>query len=66
MSEYNLFKNTAHSDILFSTTQLLADTDFVIFRFKAKVTHNGTLVGIPSTGKRVTGTGVVIYKVDNG
>ncbi|MBK9580386.1 MAG: ester cyclase [Saprospiraceae bacterium] len=53
-------------DIQFNITHLIADTDYVTFRFEAQATHKGTLMGIPATGKRVTVTGIVIHKVENG
>lgn len=53
-------------DIQFSITHLIADADHVTFRFEATATHKGTLMGIPATGRRVTVTGIVIHKVENG
>lgn len=53
-------------DIQFKITHLIADTDYVTFRFEATATHLGTLMGIPATGKKVTVTGIVIHKVENG
>lgn len=53
-------------DIQFSITHLIADTDYVTFRFSASATHKGTLMGIPATGKYVSVTGIVIHKVENG
>jgi predicted ester cyclase len=53
-------------DIQFTMTHLIADPDYVTFRFEAVATHKGTLMGIPATGKRVTVTGIVIHKVENG
>lgn len=53
-------------DIQFNITHLIADTDYVTFRFEATATHKGTLMGISATGKKVTITGIVIHKVENG
>lgn len=53
-------------DIQFNITHLIAVTDYVTFRFEATATHKGTLMGIPATGKKVTITGIVIHKVENG
>lgn len=53
-------------DIQFNITHLIADTDYVTFRFVAQATHKGTLMGIPPTGKKVTVSGIVIHKVENG
>lgn len=53
-------------DIQFSISHLIADTDYVTFRFEATATHKGTLMGVPATGKKVSVTGIVIHKVENG
>lgn len=53
-------------DIQFTITHLIANTEYVTFRFEAIATHKGTLMGIPATGKAVTVTGIVIHKVENG
>ncbi len=53
-------------DIHFNITHLIADPDYVTFRFEATATHQGTLMGIAATGKKVTVTGIVIHKVENG
>ncbi len=56
----------ALSDIQFNITHVIADEDYATFRFEATATHKGTLMGIPATGKKVTVSGVVIHKVENG
>jgi len=53
-------------DIQFTITHLVADTEFVVFRFQANATHQGSLLGMPATGKRVQITGIVIHQVANG
>lgn len=53
-------------DIRFAITHLIADPDYVTFRFEATATHQGTLMGIPPTGKKVNVSGIVIHKVENG
>lgn len=53
-------------DIQFTMTHLIADSDYVTFRFEATATHEGTLMGIPATHKKVTVSGIVIHKVENG
>ena len=57
---------SALPDIQFNITHLIADTDYVTFRFEATATHKGALMGIPATGKKVAVTGIVIHKVENG
>jgi predicted ester cyclase len=53
-------------DIQFELTHLIADESFVTFRFVAEATHQGELMGIPPTNKRVKFTGIVIHRVENG
>lgn len=53
-------------DIQFALTHLIADENFVTFRFTAEATHRGELMGIPPTGKRVKISGIVIHRVENG
>ena len=56
----------AMPDIQFTITHLIADADFVTFRFEAEATHQGEFMGIPATGRRVKVSGIVIHKVVNG
>ena len=53
-------------DIRFTITHLIADEDYATFRFEAEATHNGELMGIAATGRRVKVTGIVIHQVVNG
>lgn len=57
---------SALPDIHFDITHLIADPDYVTFRFEATATHKGILMGIPPTGKKIKVSGVVIHKVENG
>lgn len=52
-------------DIQFNISHLIADMNYVTFRFEATATHKGPLLGIEATGKRVTVTGIVIHQVAN-
>lgn len=53
-------------DIQFTITHLIAEPDWVAFRFTATGTHRDTLLGIPATGKKITTSGIVMHKVVNG
>lgn len=57
---------SALPDIQFKISHLIADLEYVTFRFEATATHKGSLMGIPATGKKVNITGIVIHKVENG
>ena len=49
-----------------TTNDLIAEGDKVVERFTLVGTHNGAFMGIPATGKRVTITGMSIFRIANG
>lgn len=53
-------------DIQFTITHIIAQEDYVCFRFIADATHKGELMGIPATGKKVKISGIVIHRIENG
>jgi predicted ester cyclase len=53
-------------DIQFSLTHIVADEEYVMFRFTANATHKGELMGIAPTNKKVTISGIVLHRVENG
>ena len=52
-------------DIHFTIEDVVAEGDRVVWRWTARATHLGTLMGIPPTGKQTTVTGVVITRFAN-
>lgn len=52
-------------DIQFKITHIVAEPEWVVFRFTAEATHRDTLLGIPGTGKRITTSGIVMHRVAN-
>ncbi len=60
----NVYRNI-FPDIQFELTHIIADENFVTFRFVAEATHQGEFMGIPPTGKRVKFSGIVIHRVEN-
>ena len=58
--------SNAFPDLHFTVDDIVAEGDMVVVRHTAHGTHQGELMGIPSTGKRVTTTGIVICHVMNG
>lgn len=44
----------------------IAAGDKVVQRFTGSGTHQGEFMGKPATGKRVTGTAIVIYRIADG
>ena len=45
---------------------MVAEEDKVVVRWTASGTHQGSLMGIPPTGKEVAVTGVDIFRVKEG
>jgi steroid delta-isomerase-like uncharacterized protein len=66
---YKQFVNmylSAYPDLQFTIEDLLAEGDKVVARWTGTGTHQGSLMGIPPTGKRVTVTGMNINRFENG
>lgn len=53
-------------DIRFTVEDLVADEDRVAVRWTWVATHDGTFRGIAPTHKRVTNSGIVIYRLRAG
>ena len=60
----NVYRNI-FPDIQFELTHIIADENFVTFRFVAEATHQGEFMGIQPTGKRVNFSGIVMHRVEN-
>ncbi|HET7767698.1 MAG TPA: ester cyclase [Chloroflexota bacterium] len=56
----------AFPDWQIAITDLLAEDDRVMLLTTATGTHRGTLMGIPATGKRVTFTGMRVFRIADG
>ena len=58
---------TAYPNGRFTVEDVLAEGDKVAIRLTLHGTHEGvTRTGIAPTGKRVTATGIEVYRLDNG
>ncbi len=44
----------------------IAEDDKVVIRWSFSGTHQGSLLGIPATGKKVNWTGITIYRIVDG
>ncbi len=53
------------SDISYSVEDLFALEDRVVLRVRTRASHTGAFHGIEPTGRRVTFTGIVIYRIVN-
>ena len=50
-------------DMEFTLEDMVAASDRVAVRFVARATHRGELMGIPATGKRLSFSGMELYRV---
>lgn len=57
---------TAFPDITWSIEDVIAEGDKVVFRAVGHGTHEGELMGIEPTGREVTLSGIVIFRIDDG
>ena len=57
---------TAFPDLHFTIEDIIAEGDTVVVRYTTRGTHQGTFMGIPPTGKQVSGTGMFIDRLVNG
>lgn len=56
----------AFPDMHFSIEDVLAEEDKVAMIWTAEGTHRGEFLGVPSTGKRVTTSGITMGRIANG
>jgi len=56
----------AFSDLHFEVEQILSSGDYVTLRWIATGTHDGELMGIPATNKRVVTHGCTVEELRNG
>ncbi len=57
---------TAFPDLNITTDLLVAEGDKVTKVWTATCTHNGELMGIPATGKRITVKGIEVFRIADG
>jgi predicted ester cyclase len=54
---------TAFPDLHFAVEDLLAEGDKVVARLTMRATHQGSFMGIPSTGEQATWTGIEVSRI---
>ena len=64
--EARAFILDAFPDFKLATDQMIAQGDNVVFRWTATGTHDGALMDVPPTGKRVTFSGITWQRFENG
>ncbi|QIO23058.1 ester cyclase [Haloarcula sp. JP-L23] len=57
---------TAFPDLNWTLEDVIAEDDKVVFRAIGHGTHEGELMGIEPTGREVTLSGIVIFRIDDG
>jgi predicted ester cyclase len=56
----------AFPDLRYTVEDMVSEGDKVVARWHWEGTHDGVFRDIPPTGKRVSLTGIVIYRLDGG
>jgi len=64
--EFGKMLRNAFPDITFSIEELFAVGDRVIVRIIIRGTHEGEFMGVPATGNKVEGSGILIGRIENG
>lgn len=64
--QFLLMLYTAFPDEQFTIEDIIAEGDTVVVRYTTRGTHLGNFMGIPPTGKQVSGTGIFIDRLVNG
>ena len=60
------FYTNAFPDLRFVIDDVIAEGDRVVVRWQATGTHRGEVLGVPATGKAITGTGMHVIQCKNG
>lgn len=56
----------AFPDLAFTTEDVVAEGDTVVFRATGRGTHEGELMGIEPTGREITLSTIVIFRIEDG
>ena len=57
---------SAFSNMHQTIEDMFAEGDKVACRWSGRATHRGDFMGVAATGKAITTTGIVIYRIANG
>lgn len=57
---------TAFPNLQYTVEDVIAEGDKVVGRYRTTGTHTGEWQGVAPTGKQVTGTGIAIYRIEEG
>ena len=56
----------AFPDLHFTIEDQICEGDIVVTRWTSTATHKGDLAGIPATGRRISNSGIICYRVKDG
>jgi steroid delta-isomerase-like uncharacterized protein len=57
---------TGFPDLRYEIEELIAEGDLVVSRYRMEGTHSREYYGLQPTGKRVQGSGIEIYRIQDG
>jgi predicted ester cyclase len=57
---------SAFPDLHFTIEDTLVEGDKIVWRWSSTGTNTGSMMGMPSTNKKATITGIEIYRIANG
>jgi steroid delta-isomerase-like uncharacterized protein len=66
VKEFNAMAYKAFPDLRIAIEDMVAEGEKVVYRYSARGTHKGEIMGIAATGKQVVVTGIVISRITNG
>jgi predicted ester cyclase len=64
--QYVAIMLTAFPDLSYVEDGMIAEGDIVASRYNMRVTHTGTFMGIPATGKQILAKGVDVRRIEGG
>lgn len=60
-----LYSRTAFPDLIFEIEKIIAENNLVAVVWSAEGTHQGDLIGLAATGRRVSFHGQTVYEIKN-
>lgn len=66
IKQVEMASRAALPDIRYSMHRLMAEGDMVAYHWTAEATHQGELMGIPATGRRIAAQGMVFSRIRDG
>ena len=64
--QYIAFMLAAFPDLSYTEDGMIAEGDIVATRYTMRVTHTGTFMGVPATGKQLVAKGAEMRRIEGG